>query len=449
MGISLPQIDPRPVRRLVAPFLRFVQLESAGSIVLLLAAIAALVLANSSLADLYFAFLKFPVGISAGAAAFQWPVHHWVNDGLMTIFFLTVGLEVKRELLVGELASLKRALLPVLAALGGVVAPALIYFALNHRGPAVSGWGVPIATDIAFSLAVLAIFGNRVPLGLKVFLVTLAIVDDIAGVVVIATVYTREIQPVYLAAAGLLFLVCLLFNRLGVRQLSIYLTVGVLLWWAMQQSGVHATLAGVLLALAIPSRSFIEPGTLQERGKLRLDEYAKMVEHGGPASHEARRQLHLIQEGIELSESPLDRLQSALHPWVSFVIMPLFAFTNAGIALGTMQGGITFDPVFCGILSGLVLGKPLGITLLSWIAVRLRLAELPRGILWRQLHAVSWLGGIGFTISIFIASLAFETEQQYTLARIAVLAASLCAAGIGTVLVALTCTRRRAIAAES
>jgi NhaA family Na+:H+ antiporter len=440
MGTSLPQIDQRPVRRLIAPFTRFVQLESSGSVVLLVAAVAALLLANSRLAPAYFSWLQLPLGGNAGDLAFRWTVHDWVNDGLMTIFFLIVGLEVKRELLVGELASLRRALLPVLAALGGVLLPAVLYFAWNHRGPGARGWGVPIATDIAFSLAVLALFGRRIPVGLKIFLVTLAIVDDIAGVVVIATAYTRQLHPGYLMIAALSFAVCLFLNRLGVKRLSVYLSVGVLLWWAVHASGVHATLAGVLLALAIPSRSFLPPDTLLNRGKIRLDEFAKFADKVGPRSDEARRQLHLIREGIELSESPLDRLQAALHPWVSFGIMPLFAFANAGIPLSTLQRSAVLQPVFFGILLGLVLGKPAGITLFSWMAVRLRVAELPHGITWKQLHAASWLGGIGFTISIFIAGLAFQTEQeqQYTLARIAVLAASGCAAVIGTLLLAIT-----------
>lgn len=442
MANPLPQIDQRPVRKLVAPLLRFVQLESAGSVVLLLAAVAAVVMANSAFAPSYFSYLRYPIGLSAGSATFQWPVDLWINDGLMAIFFLSVGLEVKRELRVGELTSVRRALLPVLAALGGVIVPAILYTVLNQGGPGAGGWGVPIATDIAFSLAVLALFGSRIPLGLKIFLVTLAIVDDIAGVVVIATAYTRDLHWSYLAIAFLVFLGCLVLNRLGVKQLTVYLLAGIAMWWAMHASGVHATLAGVLLALAIPARTFLPPDTLLDRGKIRLDEFAKSVEQEGPLSRGARHQLHMIREGLELSESPLDRLQSALHPWVSFIIMPLFAFTNAGIPLRSVRGGsLIQDPVFYGVVLGLVLGKPAGITLFSWLAVRLRLADLPQGISWKQLHSVSWLGGIGFTISIFIAGLAFHADAQYTIARLAVLLASITAAAIGALLVAMTCVR--------
>jgi NhaA family Na+:H+ antiporter len=440
MSSSLPQIDQRPVRRLVEPLLRFVRLESAGSIVLLLATIAAVVMANSAFAPLYHSYLHYPLGFSAGTSLFQWPVHLWVNDALMAVFFLSVGLEVKRELRVGELTSVRRALLPVLAALGGVAVPATLYLVLNHGGAGASGWGVPIATDIAFSLAVLAVFGSRIPVGLKIFLVTLAIVDDIAGVIVIATAYTHNFQLSYLALALLIFLVCLFMNRLGVTQLTAYLLAGLVMWWAMHQSGVHATLAGVLLAMAIPVRIFIPPDALLHRGKTRLDEFARSAEQEGPLSRDARHQLHMIREGLELSESPLDRLQGALHPWVSFIIMPLFAFTNAGIPLGGIHGtAFLRDPIFYGIVLGLVLGKPVGITLFSWLAVRLRLADLPNGIGWKQLHAVAWLGGIGFTISIFIAGLAFPTDEQYTMARLAVLLASICAAALGCLLVAMTC----------
>jgi NhaA family Na+:H+ antiporter len=450
MGSSLPQIDQRPVRRLVEPLLRFVRLESAGSIVLLLATIAAVVMASSAFAPRYFSFLDYPIGFSAGDSLFQWPVQLWVNDGLMAIFFLSVGLEVKRELRVGELTSVRRALLPVLAALGGVVVPATLYILLNQDGGGASGWGVPIATDIAFSLAVLAVFGRRIPLGLKIFLVTLAIVDDIAGVIVIATAYTHNFHLGYLALALLVFLVCLVMNRLGVNQLTLYLLAGTVMWWAMHRSGVHATLAGVLLAMAIPVRIFIPPDTLLTRGRKRLDQFARSVEQEGPLSRDARHQLHMIRLGLELSESPLDRLQGALHPWVSFVIMPLFAFTNAGMALGGMHGSAFLrDPIFYGIVLGLVLGKPIGITLFSWLAVRLRLADLPSGISWKQLHAVAWLGGIGFTISIFIAGLAFPTDEQYTMARLAVLLASVCAALLGTLLVAATCRRPVAVADEA
>jgi Na+:H+ antiporter, NhaA family len=393
MASLLQRTRRRHVQRLIAPFIRFVHLESAGSVVLLLATVAALIVANSRFGDVYESLLKFSVGRNSGVLAFHWSVRYFVNDGLMAIFFLIVGLEVKREFLTGELRSLRRALLPVLAALGGVVTPALLYLALNGSGPDARGWGVPIATDVAFSLAVLAVFGRRIPVGLKVFLVALAIVDDIAGVAVIAVAYTRQLSLEYLAIAVLLFAICLLLNRRGVRGLSVYVPLGIALWWAMHMSGVHPTMAGILFALAVPSGRASDTGGLQE--------------------------------------SPASRLERGLHPWVSFGIVPLFALVNAGISLHGLDRNAVLHPLFLGVVLGLMLGKPLGITLFSWIAVRLNLAELPRGVNWSQLHAVSWLGGIGFTVSIFIAGLAFQGEEQYTLARIAVLAASVCAAAIG------------------
>jgi Na+:H+ antiporter, NhaA family len=397
--VSLAQrseTERRRMQRLMQPFLRFVRLESASSIVLLLATVVALLVANSPLGSAYESFLKQTAGRG------HLSIHSFVNDGLMAIFFLLVGLEVKREFLSGELQSPRRALLPVLGALGGVITPAFLYSGLNvalKGAGSARGWGVPIATDVAFSLAVLGAF-RAIPLGLKVFLAALAIVDDIAGVVVIAVIYTRHLRLEYLGIAAVLFALCVLLNWRGATRLSFYLPAGIVLWWAMYMSGVHPTMAGILFALALPAG-----------------------------------------EGKEQSAG--SRLEQGLHPWVSFGIVPLFALVNAGISLHGVNGEILRQPIFLGVAFGLLLGKPLGITLFSWIAVRLRLAELPRGVNWRQLHAVSWLGGIGFTVSIFIAGLAFDTEGQYTLARIAVLAASVLAAAIGAGALA-TSRRKRA-----
>lgn len=392
MAGLLQRKERRRVDLLLEPILRFARLESAASIVLLLATVAALLAANSPAGDTYESLLKHSVGAS------HLSIHGFVNDGLMAIFFLLVGLEVKREFLNGELRSMRRALLPVLAALGGVVTPALLYFALNVSGPGARGWGVPIATDVAFSLAVLGAF-RRIPVGLKVFLVALAIVDDIAGVVVIAVVYTRHLRLEYLEIAAALFAVCLLLNWGGAMRMRFYVPVGIALWWAMYMSGVHPTTAGILFALGIPA-------------------------------------------GEGESESAAERLENHLHPWVSFGIVPLFALVNADISLRGVNADALLHPIFLGVLIGLLIGKPVGITLFSWIAVRLRIAELPNEVNWKQLHAVAWLGGIGFTVSIFIAGLAFDTEEQYTLARIAVLAASVFAAAIGAWAIAVTRQRQ-------
>lgn len=430
-------LDSRPVLRLLQPFRRFAQLESSSSIVLLLATLAALFLANSPFSETYQQVLQIPLGARFGATMVSWPVVSWVNDVLMALFFLVVGLEVKRELLVGELASFRRAILPVVAAAGGMLVPALIYLFLNHTGPAQRGWGVPIATDIAFSLAVLTAFGSRIPLALRIFLASLAIADDIGGVLVIAVAYTGGLHLVWIGAALGIFLACLGLNRLGVTRLSIYLGMGALLWIALHASGIHPTLSGVILALAVPSRSFLPPEHFVERGHIRLEELqqAHVADQHGT---ERREHLGELQTGLHLVEAPLDRLQARLHPWVSYGIMPLFALANAGVPMRGFHLASVMQPEFAGVALGLILGKPLGITLFSWVAVRARLAELPHGVGWGHLHAASWVAGIGFTVAIFIAGLAFGTGERYTQTRIAILLASTAAAIVGAALLSLT-----------
>ncbi len=437
----LQPISRQPVQYLLGAFVRFVQLESLGSIFLLLAATAALVLANSTFAPAYKALLNLPIHAAIANFSMSWTVRDCVNDVLMTAFFLVMGLEVKRELLVGELASPRRALLPILAALGGVLTPTGLYLVLNHGKAAEMGWGVPIATDVAFSLAVLTLFGSKVPLGLKVFLVTLAIVDDIAGVLVIAVAYTQRLDTRYLILSFLIVLFCLFLNWLGVTHLGVYIGIGAALWWAVHASGLHATLAGILLALTIPASS-AGKGFLQKR-RTRFESSARAVQQTRPMGRKARKYAHPAGRDIELHESPLDRLQTAMHPWVSFGVVPLFALTNADISLHGMHVNAGLRPIFLGVLFGLLVGKPLGITVFSWLAVRFRIAELPRGITMAQLHAASWLGGIGFTVSIFIAGLAFPDREQYAVSRIAVLLASILAAISGGSLLAFCFKSRR------
>lgn len=437
-----PAIETHPVQRLMVSFARFAQMESAGSIALLFATITALVLANSHFADTYRHFIEFPMSGSFGHFSVRWNFQEFVNDALMAYFFLLVGLEVKREILVGQLATARRALLPLLGALGGVVAPALLYWAVNRSGPEAAGWGIPIATDIAFALATVGIFGSRVPVGLRMFLLTLAVIDDIAGVFVIAVAYSGQLHLQYLALACLLFLIALGLNRAGVISLATYLVIGVALWVAFYASGVHATLAGVAIALAIPAEGLLPSENFLEEQRDRLTEVARSAEMGHPLSREARRRLHRIRSSIKVLESPLDRMESRLHPWVSFGILPLFALVNAGVSLRDVQSeSVLTQPMFYGIMLGLLVGKPVGIMLACWIAVRLRLAELPVNVRWRELHAVSWLGGIGFTVSIFIADLAFRSSKQYTISRIAIFAASLCAASIGAAMLAVVYPR--------
>ncbi len=413
--------------------MRFAQVESSSSIVLLLATCIALYLANSRFAPLYQDILRLPLKAGVGGTAFIWPVELWINDVLMAVFFLMVGLEVKREILIGELASFRRAILPGFAALGGMVVPAGIYLALNHSTSTAQGWGVPVATDIAFSLAVLGAFGKRIPLALRVFVASLAIADDIGGVFVIAVAYTRELHLAWIAAGAGIFMICLLLNRLGVADLPAYLILGALLWGCLQQSGVHPTLAGVLLASTIPSRSFLPADHFVEGGQVRLREFKRARDVAGH-SRGARESLQGLAHYLRLVESPLDRLQAKLQPWVSYGILPLFALANAGISFHIFQPTLLKQPAFTGVALGLLLGKPIGIMLFSSLAVRLHIADLSHSMTWKQLHAVSWIAGIGFTVSIFIAGLAFGDGPEYMQSRMAILFASICAAMIGAIL---------------
>lgn len=443
MDTILPPIpDDRPVSRLLAPFARFAQLESSSSVVLLIATLAALLLANTSASGAYLKCLEFPFGLRAGQLSFRLPLSAWVNDVLMAIFFLVVGLEVKRELLVGELASFRRAILPVLAAAGGMLVPALIYLLFNYRGPGERGWGVPIATDIAFSLAVLTAMGSRIPLALRVFLASLAIADDIGGVLVIAVAYTRTLHWGWLLASAILCLVGFGINRLGVIRLSAYVLLGVALWCTLRASGIHPTLAGILLALVVPSRTLMPADSFVERAHHRLNEF-RAAHSKQPHTESTRHHLDRLRAGLHLVESPLDRLEALFHPWVSYGVMPLFALANAGIPLGGLRGSSLLRPEFAGVALGLLLGKPLGVTLFSWLAVRFRVAQLPRGVNWQLLHGASWVAGIGFTVAIFIAGLAFTDEDSYTQSRIAILLASTLAAIIGATLLWTASSRNK------
>ncbi len=354
-----------------APLVEFMKLEAAGGIVLVAAAALALVLANSPLGNAYLALLDTRLAVGAGGIRIAKPVILWINDGLMAVFFLVVGLELKRELLEGHLSSFRRAILPVFAAAGGMLAPAVIYAVLNAGNPAaLRGWAIPTATDIAFALGVLALLGPRVPTALKAFLLSVAIFDDLGAVIVIAAFYTEKISLAALAVAAGLLLPLLALNRMGVRRLVPYLLLGVPLWVAVLKSGVHATVAGVIIALFVPLRAE-DPGTGRK------------------------------------GSSPLRRLEHLLHPWVAFGILPIFALANAGVPLAGLSPRDILHPVPLGIAGGLVLGKQVGILAASWLAVRLGLAALPERTGWAVLHGTAILCGIGFTMSLFIASLAF------------------------------------------
>lgn len=414
-------------------FYEFVRLETAGGLLLLLATAMALAWANSPWAGAYHDLWHLPVQVGVGGAILEKSLAHWVNDGLMAVFFFVVGLEIKREVLVGELASVKRAALPAAAALGGMVVPALLYVAVASRA-APEGWGVPMATDIAFALGVLALLGSRVPVSLKIFLTAVAIVDDLGAVLVIALFYTGDIAWLSLAIGGVIFGLMIAGSAAHIRYPAFYAILGAALWLAFLKSGVHATVAGVLAALTIPSRRAIDPATFETESRAILQ--SLIVGDRDPDTSIQQDRQEAVQALAHLSEgteTPLQRLEHALHPWVTFFIMPVFALANAGV---TFTGGIGPEgrPAALGIVTGLVVGKPLGIALFSWLSVRMGLAALPSGVTWRQLFGVGALAGIGFTMSLFIAELAFDGSPLLDSAKLGILGGSVIAGLAGAIM---------------
>ena len=383
------------ISRALATLQDFLRLEAAGGLLLMGAAVLALLVANSPLAGIYAAFLELPVEARVGALGISKPMILWINDGLMAVFFLLVGLELKREILEGHLSSLRDAALPAFAAIGGMALPAAVYAGFNWGdAAAMKGWAIPSATDIAFALGVLMLLGERVPAALKAFLLSVAIFDDIGAIIIIAAFYTAALSPIALAAAlGLTALLAVL-NRASVTRRAPYVLVGIALWFALLKSGVHATLTGVVLALFIPLRQ-------------------ADAQDGQP--------------------SPLHEFEQALHPWVAFGVLPVFAFANAGVSLAGVTANQVLHPVSLGIVTGLVIGKQVGIVLLSWLAVRCGIASLPRDVGWGLIYGASLLCGIGFTMSLFIASLAFEQGggAYLGLERIGILAGSAIAGTAG------------------
>ena len=397
-----------PLPPVLKPLQNFLALEAAGGLTLMAAAVLALMVANSPLAAAYGAFLEVPVEFRFGALKLSKGLFLWINDGLMAVFFLLVGLELKREVVEGHLSSAPRAALPAFAAFGGMFAPAAIYAALNWGdAAAMQGWAIPSATDIAFALGVLSLLGDRVPAALKAFLLSVAIFDDIGAIVIIAVFYTSDLATASLGIAASLVVGLALLNRLGVTRLAPYFVIGIPLWVAVLKSGVHATLAGVVIAMFIPLK-----GAIATPGR---------------------------------SSSPLHGLEHALHPWVAFGVLPLFAFANAGVPLRDLAWSDVVHPVPLGIAAGLLLGNQIGVVTMSWLAVRLRIASLPDGVTWRHLHGASLLCGIGFTMSLFIASLAFEHEATAYLGleRLGILIGSLASGVLGYLAVRSACASRR------
>lgn len=424
---------PRPIDRLLSPMREFLRHRLAGAALLMLATLAAIIIANSPLAHAYHHFLHSRIEVDAGLLGLDYTIHHWINDGLMSVFFFLVGLEIKRELMVGELSSARKATLPAIAALGGMVIPAGFYALLNQGTETAGGWGIPMATDIAFALGVLALLGDRIPIGVKVFLTALAIVDDIGAVLVIAVFYTSEINMVALGTGFAFLVVAILLSRIDVRHPFVYLLLGVCVWIAFLKSGIHATIAAILMAFVIPATTRINGEDLVARVEFIT---ARLKAIGLPQdtkmnSDEQQHAIFAMSETIEQAQAPLQRIEHDLHAPVTYFVLPVFALANAGV---TLEGDIVAElmsPLALGVILGLFLGKQIGITIATWLAVKLKIADLPAGVTWRQIHGANILAGIGFTMSLFVASLAFTDAHHIAQAKIGILAGSLISGVVG------------------
>lgn len=423
---------------ILSPFEQFVRRATAGGIVLIGATLLALLLAHSPWGPAFTHFWEQPVGIAVGSVwAVHKTIHGWVNDGLMVLFFLLVGLELKREMLVGELSSIKDAALPIVAAFGGMLCPALIYWSFNPGFPASAGWAIPTATDIAFAIGILVLLAWRIPKNLILFLTALAIADDLGAILVIAIFYTKTLNFSALAAAGVFLSVLILLNRGGIRHPIPYWALGLFLWYAVMASGIHATIAGVLLAFTIPARPAYSPkqfdrriSDLREAFRAEADKEETLNDPlGNQRLATIAQNMEQVSEAVQ---SPLQRSEHNLNPWVTFLILPIFALANAGIDFRDIEFGESLRaPVTLGVLLGLVLGKFVGISLFSWVGVKSGFARLPSGVHWRHLLGAAWLGGIGFTMALFISQLAFTDVMLIKEAKLGILLASLIAALIG------------------
>ncbi len=425
----------RAFSRVLTPFEEFIHRQTTSGLLLMGSAIIALILANGAFAEAYRHLIHTPISLNVGSWVMNMSMHHWVNDGLMALFFFVVGLELKREIMVGELSDLRQAALPIIAAVGGMVVPALIYLAFNHDSQAALGWGVPMATDIAFAVGVLVLLASRVPKALITFLVALAIADDLGAVLVIALFYTQELALNWLMVSAALVIILMSFNYAGIRKAMPYFIIAVLLWYALLQSGVHATLAGVIGAFTVPARSKYDPNLFADLINEQIDRF--IANRRQDDSLMMNEKLYAIVQNLEVSvqgvQTPLQRLEHIWHLPVAFIVIPIFAIFNAGIPLQLGTLSETFaHPVTLGVTLGLVFGKFIGITGACWIALRLGIGQLPSGTRFSQIAAVSVLAGIGFTMSIFIAELGFANQPEYLLmAKTGVLTASLVAGLVG------------------
>lgn len=445
-----PDTEKSPWRDLFAqargPFQEFIDNETSSAVLLMSATVLALIIANCRYAAVYESILHTELAIGPGTWRISLSLQHWINDGLMALFFFIVGLEIKRELLVGHLADLRQAILPIAGAIGGMLLPALIYAAVNNGRDSLSGWGIPMATDIAFALGVLALLGKRIPPALVGFLLALAIIDDLGAVLVIAVFYTAQIHFIALGFAGGCLLLLIAANRAGLRRPGVYAILGLLMWIGMMQSGVHATLAGVLTAVTVPAGSLcggLQFAEIMEQLAVRF----KNAHTPGGSILENEEQLSILQSmenNVHRMESPLQRMEHALHLIVSFFVIPVFALANAGIRIDFRQiPALLGQPVTLGIIAGLVFGKAVGVFLFSWLVVRLGWCRLPDKVGFTMLGGVSLLAGIGFTMAIFIAGLAFADQQDHLVsAKIGIFLASLVAGFVGYLVLRFSSARR-------
>lgn len=433
--------DKKIIGNILSPFQRFFRIEASGGIILLLFTVIALVWANSPWGDIYNKLwhYKFTIGV-VGKFSISKDILHWVNDGLMAIFFFVVGLEIKRELVAGELSSIKKASLPIAAAIGGMIVPAGLYVIINTNPNTEIGWGIPMATDIAFSLGILSLLGKRVPIALKVFLVAFAIVDDLGAILIIAMFYSEQIFWEYLFIGLGLVLVLVAFNRMKINSIPPYMIVGWVIWYLFLKSGIHPTIAGVLIAFTIPMKRKINLGKFKDRIQKGLDNFCASPNQPNKLTltHEQLAAIDNMEAEILRVQSPVQRLEHNMHKFVTYVVMPLFALTNAGVVLRSASLANVFSDLSGVIELSLVIGKMLGIFLFSWIAVKIGVASLPDRVKWSHIISLGFLGGMGFTMSLFISNLAFHSEALLNPAKIGILTGSLIAGVLGYISLYLT-----------
>lgn len=425
-----------PIDVITKPFQRFIQTESSSGVILVIVTIIALVLANSALGEAFHHFWETHIGLKIGDFSIENTLHFWINDALMVIFFFVVGLEIKREILMGELSSVKNAALPIVAAVGGMAVPALIYTSFNLGGPGESGWGIPMATDIAFAIGIMMLLGKRVPLSLKIFLIALAIVDDLGAVLVIAFFYTADLNLMALAIGIGILGIMMVANIAGARHPLVFGLLGIALWFAFLYSGVHTTVAGVLSSLTIPVRTKINGRTFLQT----LDHLLRQFKgHCSDTNHlyantEQQQILGNMHEVSSKAQSPMHRMEHDTRPLAMFLIIPIFALANAGVVLESELLGSITEPVAIGVILGLFLGKPIGIVLFSWVSIKMNITAMPSKANWRQIIGIGFLAGIGFTMSLFINGLAFEGSNLTELAKMGILAASLISGIVGWII---------------